>query len=247
MDGGGSRARFVLVEPQTSANVGAAARAIKNLGFSRLDLVRPRCDARDDDALRLAVDAADVLTAARVHSTLDSALAGTGAVFGTSALVGKQRKPHYRLDVLAPEIAALAVAGEIAFVFGREDRGLEDAELDRCTHLVRFAHAGDYPSFNLAQSVLLCAYTLRLALEGSAVETVDEPVASHEEREAMYAHLEGALLAIGFLHAETAEGMMRRIRRILGRAGLTAGDTRIVRGIARQVLWAASRAGLREP
>jgi TrmH family RNA methyltransferase len=247
MDCGGPRARFVLVEPQTSANVGAAARAIKNLGFSRLDLVAPRCDPADEDARRLAVDAADVLGAARVHPTLDAALAGTGAVLGTSALVGKQRKPHYRLDALAPGLGALAAGGEIAFVFGREDRGLEDGELDRCTHLVRFAHAGVYPSFNLAQSVLLCAYTLRLALEREASETPAEPAASHEEREAMYAHLEDALSAIGFLHEEAAEGMMRRIRRILGRAGLTSGDAKVLRGIARQVLWAAGRAGLREP
>lgn len=247
MDGGGSRARFVLVEPQSSANCGAAARAIKNLGFSRLDLVGPRCDPADDEAFRLAVDAADVLAAARVHPTLDAALAGAGTVFGTSALLGKQRKPHYRLDALAPEIAALAAAGEIAFVFGREDRGLEDGELDRCTHLVRFAHAGDYPSFNLAQSVLLCAYTLRLALDGPVGGAPEEPAASHEEREAMYAHLEEALLAIGFLHPDTAEGMMRRIRRILGRAGVTSGDAKVLRGIARQALWAAGRAGLREP
>lgn len=247
MDGGGSRARFVLVEPQTSANVGAAARAIKNLGFARLDLVAPRCDPRDDEARRLAVDAADVLAAACVHPALDAALEGAGTVVGTSALVGKQRKPHYRLDRLAPGLGALAAAGEIAFVFGREDRGLEDGELDRCTHLVRFAHAGDYPSFNLAQSVLLCAYTLRLALEGSTPEPPEEPAAPHEEREAMYAHLEEALLAIGFLHPDTAEGMMRRVRRMLGRAAISSGDAKVVRGIARQVLWAAGRAGLREP
>lgn len=234
-----TRARFVLVEPQTPGNVGAAARALKNLGFGTLVLVAPRCDPRDDEACRLAVDAKDLLLAARVHDDLDSALEGTGAVFGTSALPGKHRRPHFRLDSLGPELRLRSAAGEIAFVFGREDRGLEDEELDRCTHLVRFLSSEEYPSFNLAQSVLLCAYTLRLALDGGEAEPALEPSASHEEREAMYAHLEEALLAIGFLKQETARGMMRRIRRMLGRAELSSGDTKLVRGIARQALWAA--------
>jgi tRNA/rRNA methyltransferase len=240
-------ARFVLVEPQTSGNVGAAARAVKNLGFSRLDLVSPRCDPRDADARRMAVDARDVLLAAGVHADLDAALEGAGAVFGTSALEGKHRRPHYRLDSLLPELGRHLRAGGVAFVFGRVDRGLEDGELDRCTHLVRFASSDAYRSFNLAQAVLLCAYTLRLALDGPDPEPPLEPPAAHEEREAMYAHLEASLLAIGFLHHDTAEGMMRRIRRMLGRADLTSGEVKIVRGMARQTLWAAGRAGLVDP
>lgn len=239
--------RFVLVEPQTSGNIGAAARAIKNLGFSRLDLVAPRCDPFDDDARRMAVDAKDLLLGATLHDSLDAALSGAATVVGTSALEGKHRRPHYRLDALAPELSRLAAAGDLAFVFGREDRGLTDQELDRCTHLVRFLSSDAYPSFNLAQSVLLTAYTLRLALEGAPAEDPLDPPAPHEEREAMYGHLEDALLSIGFLQEDTREGMMRRLRRMLGRAALTSGDAKILRGVARQTLWAAERAGLREP
>ncbi len=245
--GRGSRVRFVLVEPQHPGNVGAAARALKNLGFSRLELVRPVRDPRSAEARAMAVDAADLLDRAGTHDDLDAALAGAATVIGTSGRTGKQRKPHWRLDALAPEIAGFAAAGEIAVVFGRESHGLRDTELDRCTHLVYFPSSADYPSFNLAQSVLLAAYEVRLALDGPPAAAVAGAGADHASREAMYAHLEGALRAIGFVSDQTSEPMMRRLRRMLGRAALTAEDVTVVRGIARQVLWCAARAGLIDP
>ncbi len=231
--------RFVLVGTLAGGNVGASARALANLGFRDLRLVAPACDPRGEEARRMAVDAASLLDRARVHATLDEALRGAATVVGTSARVGKHRRPHWRLDAWAPELARLARAGPLAFVLGREDHGLSDAELDRCTHLVHFLAAETYPSFNLSQAVLLCAYTLRLALEGESREPALEPPAPHELREPMYAHLEAALRATGFLKEDQAEGMMRRIRRMLGRAALTPGDVKIVRGIARQTLWLA--------
>lgn len=241
---------FVLVEPQSAGNVGAAARALKNLGLHSLRLVAPACDPFSREAFALAVDAADVLEAARVYPTLDAALEGSQTVVGTSARMGKHRRPHYRLDAFAPDLARLAEAGSLSVLFGREAHGLSDAELDRCTHLVHFAASPDYPSYNLAQSVLLVAYTLRLGLEARAGVPVggptpsDETLADHDTREAMLAHLEAALRAIGYLHEDTAVPMMRRLRRLFGRAELTAGEAAILRGIARQALWAARQAGV---
>ncbi len=246
-DAGLASARFVLVGPQSGGNVGAAARALANLGFSRLDVVAPECDVRGEEARRMAVGAAGLLDAARVHADLDGALDGAGAVIGTTRRGGRQHRPHYRLDALAPEFPGLLARGELAFVFGREDSGLTDAELDRCTHLVHFLSSEALPSFNLGQSVLLVAYTLRLALPFAPPGPPEEPLAGHASREAALRHLEAALLAIGFLHEDTADGMMRRIRRILGRAELTPGDVQVVRGIARQVLWLARTAGLPVP
>jgi len=229
----------VLVEPHAAGNVGSAARALKNLGFRNLVLVAPRCDPRSAEARWLAVDAVDVLEEARGVLGLDEALEGASTVVGTSRRKGKQRRPHFRLDQFAPELARHAGAGEMAFVFGREEYGLTDAELDRCTHLVHFLSSEEHPSFNLAQAVLLAAYELRrAALRGPEGEPADRP-ADHAAREAMYAHVERALFAAGFLHEDTAEGMMRRIRRILGRAALTPGDVKVFRGIARQILWLA--------
>jgi len=236
--------RFVLVEAQSSGNVGAAARALANLGFSRLSLVRPACDPLDGDARKMAVGGFHLLRRAERFEKLDEALAGAGTVVGTTRRKGKHRRPHWRLDQCAGRLVALAGAGELAVLFGREDHGLADADLDRCTHLVHLPADSRYPSFNLAQAVLLVAYELRKAgMEGPAEGELPAP-AGHRAREAMFRHLEQALRTIGFVTADTAEVMMRRVRRLLGRAAMNAEDVRLLRGVARQTLWAARRAGL---
>ena len=238
---------FVLVEPKEGANVGAAARALANLGFDRLVLVRPACDPQGEAARRLARDGARVLEAARLVDDLDAALDGAATVVGTSRRTGKHRRPHYRLDELASRAASLAAAGTLAVLFGREDHGLTDAELDRCTHLVHFSADESCPSFNLAQSVLLVAWELRLALLEGPPDAVLPPPAPHAEREAMYRHLDRALRAIGFLHEDSAAPIMRRLRRLLGRAQMTAEEVKLLRGIARQTLWLARQAGIELP
>jgi len=239
--------RFVFVEPRYGGNVGAAARVLKNFGFGRLDLVAPREGPDHEEAVRMAVDAADVLAAARTHATLDDALRGAATVVGTSRRMGKHRQPHHRLDALAPLVPGLAQRGEVALVFGREDHGLSDADLDRCTHLVYVPTGEAYPALNVAQTIAIVAYELRSALDAAeppAPGPEDEALVDHAGREAMYAHLEEALLAIGFLKLGQLEGMMRRLRRILSRAELTAGDVDVVRGISRQILWLAKQARL---
>jgi len=236
------RVRFVLVGPQSAGNVGSVARALKNLGFTRLTLVGPCCRVSDPEAIRLAVSARDVLEAATVHDDLDAALAGAQIVVGASRRTGRQRQPHWRLDRFVSEVS-WPDAAEAAFVFGREDSGLRDDELDLCTHLIHLPASDDYPSFNLAQAVLLVAYELRLARIGPAPPALAEP-ADHAEREAMFAHLRDAFLAIGFVHDDTVESIMRRVRRLFGRAILSDDEVRLLRGLARQTQWAAGRAGL---
>lgn len=232
--------RFVLVEPRTAGNVGATARALKNLGFKHLTLVRPGCDPSDDDARRMAVDARDLLEGSARSDDLDAALDGATMVVGATARTGKQRQPHWRLDRLAGEMAGVASNGRLACLFGPEDRGLTDGELDRCTHLIYLPSAEAYSSFNLSQAVLLVAYGVRMALlereEGSGAEP---RAAGHADREAMYQHLEEALSAIGFLKPDPAESVMRQLRRLLGRARMTEREVKLLRGAARQILWAA--------
>lgn len=241
------RVRFVLIEPQQAGNVGAAARALKNLGFSRLELVRPACDPASDPARMMAVDARDLLEGAGRHDDLDAALGGARSVIGTTARTGKQRRPHWRLDAFADELAALCRAGETAVVFGREDHGLTDLQLDRCTHLVHLPTSERYPSLNLAQAVLLIAYEIRLvALQPLSPDERVVP-ADHATREALYLHLEQALRVIGFVTPDTAESIMRRMRRLFGRARLSADDAKMLRGLARQILWAAGQARLPVP
>jgi TrmH family RNA methyltransferase len=241
------RVRVVLVEPQYGGNVGAAARAMKNLGFSRLVLVRPAVDPRARDARTMAVDAADVLAAAEVVEQLDQALHGAAVAVGTSRRAGKHRRPHWPLDELAPTLVEHGERGDLALVFGREDHGLTDAALDRCTHLVYLPAADAYPSFNLAQAVLLVLWEIdRAARRRTAAAADTEQLATHEERESLYAHLEQALTAIGVLSRDTVEPIMRRLRRLFGRAAMTVEEARLLRGVARQTLWAAERAGLVE-
>ena len=241
------RVRFVLVHPQSGGNIGSAARAIKNFGFSRLDLVEPECQHLGREARMMSVDARDVLERASVFRGLDEALAGSSAVVGTTRRLGRHRRPHWRLDALTPRLVRLAGEGDLAMVFGREDSGLTDGELDRCTHLVYLPSADQYPSINLAQAVMLTAYELRMAAIGTAErESVGTP-AVHGEREDRYGHLEQALVAIGFLSRDTREVMMRRFRRILGRAELSSEEVKMFRGVARQTLWVSREAGLSIP
>jgi tRNA/rRNA methyltransferase len=236
--------RFVLVEPQSGGNVGSVARALANLGFSRLSLVRPACDPLGREARMMAVGALGLLRGAETFEELDEALAGAGAVVGTTRRVGRHRKPHWRLDQCAGELIALAASGELAVLFGREDHGLADEDLDRCTHLVRLSAAARYASFNLAQAVLLVGHELRRAgLEGPPPPALPAP-AGHRSREAMFRHLEQALRTIGFLTPDSSEVIMRKLRRLLGRAAITPDEVKLLRGVARQTLWAARRAGL---
>jgi tRNA/rRNA methyltransferase len=237
--------RFVLVEPRSAGNIGAAARALKNLGFSSLALVRPQCDPADPEARKMAVDARDLLESASLHEELDGAIGGAGIVVGTSRRTGKHRRPHWRFDELSGELASSTAAGGIAILFGREDHGLSDLELDSCTHLAHLPAAAEYPSFNLSQAVLLCAYELRMAGMEVAPEQTLAPPAGHDEREAMYRHMEGALRTIGFLTTDSGEVVMRHFRRLLGRARMTPEEVKMLRGVARQIMWAAEQAGLR--
>ncbi len=241
-----ARSRFVLVRPQSPGNLGSAARALKNLGFSRIELVSPAFSPEDPEARKMAVDARDLLPRVGCHDALDGALADAQTVVALTRRTGKQRRPHWRLDELAPELASRAEAGQLAFLFGAEDSGLTDLECDRATHLVYLHASEEYPSFNLAQAVLLVAYELTRSLTDAAPAALDPP-ADHTSREAMYRHLQDAFLAIGYVSDETVESIVRRYRRLLGRAGPTSEEVQLLRGLARQTLWAARQAGLAPP
>ena len=176
--------RFVLVEPRGSGNLGSTARALKNLGFFRLVFVRPSADPASKEARMMAVDAADLLAGAKRVETLDEACRGATVVVGLTARTGKQRSPHQRLDELVTTLCELPAGAEVAMMFGREDRGLTDLELDACTHLAFLPSSPAYPSFNVAQAVLLVAYELRMASLGEATASTGprEAVADHAAR-----------------------------------------------------------------
>jgi TrmH family RNA methyltransferase len=238
-------ARFVLVSPQSPGNVGAAARAMLNFGFEDLRIVAPECDPLAKEARRMAVGARKVLEQAAVCEDLDQALEGAGPVIGASRRTGRHRWPHIPIQRLGEELGEGSGSSDIAVMFGREDSGLTDLELDRCTHLVHIPTSEAYPSVNLAQAVLLLAWELHRA-GLPRTPGAGEPIAADQTREAMYRHLEEALRTIGFLKPDNTEVIMRRLRRMYGRIDMSENEVRIVRGMAHQTLWAAGKAGLLE-
>lgn len=225
--------RFVLVEPSHPGNVGAAARAMRVMGFSALALVRPVAFPHAE-ATAMAAGADDVLARARVCDTLDEALAGCTLVFGTSARRRTLGWPER--DARAAAAEARAAGGPVAFVFGRERTGLANAELDRCHFMLHVPTAPDYGSINLAQAVQIVAYELRMAAAGAAPGAAvgaREPRPTHEDMERFFAHLEQALADIGFLDPDNPRQLMRRLRRYFLRSEPSAVELSILRGILR--------------
>jgi len=233
-----SRVRFVLVAPSHPGNIGAAARAIRTMGFSRLAVVAPREPAfrSHREAIAFAAGAVDVLQAAIVHADLVDALRGVRLAF---AMTGYTREFGPRLiDVRAAAAEAngmLADArGEVAFVFGTERSGLRNEDVERCHACCAIVADPAHPSLNLAQAVQVAAYECRLALHSAAVphdRFVSEPPASVEATEGMLAHLERALTAICYHDPAEPKHLMARLRRLFARARPTQSEVDILRGV----------------
>lgn len=235
---------FVLFKPQSAGNIGASARAIKNMGFTDLRLVAPG-PMNDREAVAMAVHADDVLASARTFPDLASALADCSIAVGTTSRRGGYRARAQPLRPAAAELGALSHSNKIALVFGREDRGLTNREIKLCNRLITIPTAPEYPSLNLAQAVVVVAYELMTASnEASAARTAagDAPriaVAPVKESEAMLSRLADALVSIGFIPNENPDHIMFALREIFGRSGLTAREVEILNGMARQMRWVA--------
>lgn len=234
-------ARIVLVRPRGAANLGAAARAMKNLGLADLVLVRPAIP-RLAAAERMAVHARDLVRGARIAETLAAAVADCQLVVGTTCRAGGYRADVEDLGALAPALVARAATGPLAIVFGPEDHGLSNADLRHCHRLCAIDTSAAYPSLNLAQAVLLVCWELRRAARAGAPPADGVPVAPAAEVAALLDHLRAALLRIGYLNPQNPDHIMFALRGILGRAALTPHDVRLLRGMARQMEWAGGRA-----
>lgn len=232
--------RIVLVRPRGAANVGAAARAMKNSGLGDLVLVAPRTGPASL-ARVMAVHAADVLERSRTVDTLAEAVSDCALVVGTTARTGFYRTGARDPRSLVPEIVARARDGRAALVFGPEDHGLSGEELEVCHRLIRIPTSPAYSSLNLAQAVMLCAHELFLAAGACRDEppAPDFEAASSARVEQVHERLRSALLRIGFLPEDNPDHIMRALRRLLGRAGLEEREARILLGLARQIEWYA--------
>ena len=227
------RIRFVLVRTSHPGNIGASARAIRTMGFKRLNLVAPHRFPHPE-AVAMAAGADETLDKAAVASTLVDAVADCTLVLGCTA-----RKRVVQLEELSPREAAtrmLAASahGEVAIVFGNERTGLENDELMSCHAAVHIPSVDDFPSLNLAQAVQLLAYELRLgvvAQEPALVEENREPLADVNELEHFFGHLGQMLDDIDFHKGRSPVTITKRLRRLFLRTGLEQREVRILRGI----------------
>jgi tRNA/rRNA methyltransferase len=236
------RVRVVLVEPTYDGNLGQVARAMRNFGLSRLVLVGGTADPDADEARWYArAEGQQVLDGVVRHATLAEAVADCRTVIGTSRRQGGTRGYGQDPEPVFRETAPWAVAWETALVFGREANGLHTAELDLCQHFVAIPTDDDCPSLNLAHAVCITGYALSQAARQAQriVEREDEPPADHDLLEAMYAQARRVWVRIGYLHTPNPDTMLRRWRRIFGRARLTASDVAVVRSMLHQTDWAA--------
>lgn len=237
--------RIVLVEPQLAGNIGSAARAMKTMGLEGLDLVAPRQWPHPDAAM-MAAGADDLLASARVFPDLRSAIADAHLVVGLSARRRQLSCPLQSPREAAPELVAQSHERDVAVLFGRERTGLTNAEVERCHRLIQIPANPVYPSLNLAASVQVMAYELRLAGLEPAVAPALPPAATAEDMERFYQHLENVLVRLDFLDQENPRVLMRRLRVLFGRARPDDNEYNILRGILAHVDRALASSGARQ-
>ena len=240
--------RIVLVEPQHPGNIGAVARAMKNMGLRDLHLVKPALFPHQEATAR-ASGADDVLDAAVVHDSFDQAIADCGLIVGTSA-----RQRHLPWSIVEPRECSERIVHAsrnetAAVVFGAERTGLTNAELDRCHLLMTIPTASEYSSLNLAMAVQVVAYELWLAARDGAPPPPERevPLATAEEVARLYVHFEQVLEEIDFKDRTGGGHLMARIRRLFNRAQLDQNEMNIMRGILTAVQARRRPAGKREP
>jgi tRNA/rRNA methyltransferase len=223
--------RVVLCETSHPGNIGAAARAMKTMGLSTLHLVRPK-RFPDPEATWRATSANDVLDAAKVSASLDEAL--HGAVFAVACSARRRDVAVAGVDARAAAARLIEIARTqpVALVFGNESYGLTTEDVNRCQLLASIPANPRFSSLNLAAAVQVFAYELRMA---AVVEPGSAPaapaLATHDEVEGFYGHLEQTMAEVGFLDPEHPKKLMPRIRRLFARAQLEPEEVNILRGI----------------
>ena len=223
--------RVVLCETAHPGNIGAAARAMKTMGLSQLYLVAPR-QFPDTQAEWLAVGAGEILREARVCASLDEALAGSAFTVACTARTRDIAAPMVAAREAAVRIVAVARGQETALVFGNEAFGLTGKQVEKCQLLATIPANPQFSSLNVAAAVQVLAYELYGAaqVDGARREQPRE-LASFEELERFYAHLERTLLETGFLNPTYNKKLMPRLRRLFGRTQLEKDEVNILRGM----------------
>lgn len=229
------RIRIVLVETSHPGNMGAAARAMKTMGITRLFLVRPKT-LPDKHSDAMAAGAADVLANAVICANLDDAL--TGSVLAVAVTARRRDLSHPSMDARCAAVQAIVDAGqgEVALVFGPEMSGLSNEDVLKCQRIAHIPVDADFSSLNLAAAVQVVCYELRMAAGLAELPAGSEsPLATFEEVERFYQHMEKTLTEIRFLNADHPMRLMTRVRRIFGRMRMEREEVQILRGVLKMI------------
>ncbi len=229
---------ILLVRPRFPENIGSVARAMKNMGFHRLIIVNGSSPLHMN-AYKLASGAEEILERAEEFPTLKEAIAGMGCVVGTTSRQGRERSPLFTPKELVEKLISLSQDHSVGLVFGSEKEGLTNQELSLCHLYVRIPSSPSFPSLNLAQAVMILCYELFASSNPSYERNVR--LASSEQMERMYEHMERTLLHIGFLEPKNPQRIMRTLRRLFGRSQMEERDVKILHGIWSRVDWVLQR------
>lgn len=223
----------ILVETSHPGNIGGVARAMKNMGLKQLRLVNPNQEPWTD-ALARAADAIDVLQQANIYPTLAEAINDCAVVMGTSARNRHLAWPQLEIHKDAEKILAFAKPQKVALLFGRESSGLTNTELQLCNYQLTIPANPEYSSLNLAAAVQVVAYevyTAYLSFAADAAVKSDEALATKQEVENFYQHLEQTAIDVQYLDPYRPGSLMPRFRRIFNRANLTKIELNVLRGL----------------
>jgi TrmH family RNA methyltransferase len=234
---------FLLVEPRESGNIGASARAMKNMGFSRLGLVSPP-DPLKDDARWFACHALDVLDNALRFRALSEAIADVSVVVGTARRIGRRRGLQLSVEDGARRIVEIAQTSQVAILFGREDRGLYREEIEHCGFTIHITAHRTQPSLNLSQAVLLVAYELGRASQSLCIPTDDEisvrkaELVSQRELAFLFERITAVLRLLEYLpkgDRDLERKIMMNLKYFIGRAGMTRWELNMLHGICTRI------------
>jgi tRNA (cytidine32/uridine32-2'-O)-methyltransferase len=218
---------FVLVEPRTAGNVGAAARALKTTGFKNLVLINPKIDKNNPETYWMAHQSQDILDNAIIVSSFDQAINDKHLVIGTT-----QRKRHFKFPLYSPDeitdrVYDCALSYPCAIIFGREHTGLTNEELVKCHIHSTIVTATFKPSLNLAQAVMIYAYTFFIT-QNTKDKYYRYDLASQKELEKFYIHLKDGMAKVGFVPRDNIDNFITRFKRIIGRSALEKRDVRLL-------------------